>query len=266
MGVPISRDLTYLYRPHDPGTYMYHCHFEETEHVHMGMVGVVFVRPLLDQSLAPRRFCYNDESTEFDREFVMMLSEVWALAHWCDSHVQLPEWTDYNPEFWLLNGRCYPDTIAPPGGGTDPTTGDLIAPPGRPELQYQPYSSLVTCNEGDRVLLRFVNLGYREQNMRLTGIPMKIIGRDATPLVGRDGTDLTQVTDSVVLGAGESADAIFVAPSVTLAPGQEYQKFFLYNRNVNRLSNGGSAGYGGQMTEVHVYPAGTLPPQSTPNT
>ena len=43
VGVPIARDLTYFYRPHDPGTYIYHCHFEETEHVHMGMIGAVFV-------------------------------------------------------------------------------------------------------------------------------------------------------------------------------------------------------------------------------
>ena len=261
VGVPISRDLTYFYRPHHAGTYMYHCHFEETEHVHMGMTGVVFVRPTMGPN-----FCYNDASTEFDREWSMFLNEVWSLAHWCDSHVQLPEWSDYAPDFWLLNGRVYPDTIAPSGGGTDPATGDLIAPAGRPELQYQPISSLVRCNEGDRVLLRFANLGYEEQAMRLTGMPMKLIGRDATQLKGRDGTDLSQITDTVIVGPGESADAIFVAPSVSLDPGQDYQRFFLYNRNVNRISNGGYPGYGGQMTEVHVYPAGTLPPQTAPNT
>ena len=31
-----------------PGTYMYHCHVEDVEHVHMGMTGLVFVRPLQD--------------------------------------------------------------------------------------------------------------------------------------------------------------------------------------------------------------------------
>ena len=269
VGVPISRDLTYFYRPHDPGTYMYHCHFEETEHVHMGMVGIVFVRPLLDQAHPGRRFCYNDESTEFDREFTFMLNEIWTFAHWCDSHVQLPEWSDYQPDFWMLNGRTYPDTIAPPGGGTDSGpggTGDLIAPPGRPELQYQPISSLVKCNEGDRVLLRFANLGYEEQSMRMTGVPMRLVGRDATLLRGRDGTDMTYMTDTVIIGPGESADAIFVAPDVTPDDGLDYKRFFLYNRNANRISNGGAPGYGGQMTEVHVYPAGTLPPQTEPNT
>ncbi len=266
VGVPISRDLTYFYRPHDPGTYMYHCHFEETEHVHMGMVGVVFVRPLFDQTHPGRRFCYNDESTEYDREFTMMLNEIWTLAHWADSHIQLPEWSDYAPDFWMLNGRVYPDTIAPPGEGTDPVTGDLIPPVGRPELQYQPISSLVNCNVGDRVLLRFANLGFEEQSMRLTGIPMHLVGRDATLLKGRDGTDQSSITDTVIVGPGESADAIFVAPDVTPDAGFGYKKFFLYNRNANRISNGGAPGYGGQMTEVHVYPAGTLAAQTEPNT
>ena len=43
--MPIGRDFTYFYRPHDAGTYMYHCHFEDVEHVQMGMTGMVFVRP-----------------------------------------------------------------------------------------------------------------------------------------------------------------------------------------------------------------------------
>jgi FtsP/CotA-like multicopper oxidase with cupredoxin domain len=255
VGVPISRDLTYFYRPHYPGTYMFHCHFEETEHVHMGMVGTVFVRPQMGPN-----FAYNDPSTQFDREFALCLNEIWTLAHWCDSHVQLPEWSDYNPDFHLINGRVYPDTIAPNGGGTDPVTGDLIPPPGRPELQYQPLSSLITCNSGDRVLLRLVNMGYVEQSIRLTGIKMHVVGRDATLLQGRGGNNLSYLTDTVLIGAGESVDAIFVAPEVT-----EMTRLFLFSRNLAHLSNPGTPGYGGPMTEVHVYPAGTLGPQDGPN-
>jgi FtsP/CotA-like multicopper oxidase with cupredoxin domain len=259
VGVPIARDLTYFYRPHEPGTYMYHCHFEETEHVHMGMVGVVFVRPAANTP--EQKYAYNEPFTAYDREFAMCLNEVWSLAHWCDSHVQLPEWSDYNPDFWLLNGRCYPDTVAPAGGGTDLATGELIPPAGRPDLQFQPISSLVQVNSGDRVLLRFVNLGYVEQTMRLTGIPMRIVGKDATLLRGRSGNDLSYYSDSVMIGAGESVDAMFVAPEVT-----EMTTLLLANRNYARLSNGGASGYGGQMTEVRIFPAGTLDPQLEPNT
>ena len=85
---------------------------------------------------------YNDGdgSTGFDREFAMFLSEVWAESHWADAHIQLPEWSDYRADFSLLNGRVYPDTLAP-NGSIDPfnpvrdANGDLIAPAGHPELQ-----------------------------------------------------------------------------------------------------------------------------------
>ena len=83
------------------------------------------------------------------------------------AHIQLPDWTDYRADFSLLNGRVYPDTLAP-NGSIDPfnpvrdANGDLIAPAGGLNLQYQPLSALVTCQPGERVLLRFANLGFRE--------------------------------------------------------------------------------------------------------
>ena len=127
VSVPAGREFTYVYRPRDPGTYMYHCHVEDVEHVHMGMTGLVFVRPLQDGNTEPRTraasIMYNDGdgSTGFDREFAMFLSEVWAEAHWADAHIQLPEWSDYRADFSLLNGRVYPDTLAP-NGSIDPFT------------------------------------------------------------------------------------------------------------------------------------------------
>ncbi len=40
-------------------------------------------------------------------------------SHWADAHIQLPEWSDYRADFSLLNGRVYPDTLAP-NGSIDP--------------------------------------------------------------------------------------------------------------------------------------------------
>lgn len=277
VGVPIIRDLTYYYKPRDPGTYMYHCHFEETEHVHMGMIGPCYVKPKQNKGNAvdgdgvpipEGKYAYNDGvqrqdllSTAYDREYILCLSEIWAEAHWCDSHIQLPEWSDYNADFFLINGRVYPDTLAPNGPGADMTTGELIPPPGRPDLKYQPISSLVQAVSGDRVLLRFINLGYTMQSMTLPGIKMRVIGKDAALLRGRDGTDLTYLTNTVSIGPGESLDAIFIAPEVA-----EKTTFLLYNRNYGRLNNGGGSGYGGQMTEVHVYPpSGSIAAQTAPN-
>ena len=292
ISVGIGKDFPYYYHPTDPGTYMYHCHNEDVEHVQMGMSGVVFVRPAQNKTgnaggapiarynggsaTAPLGYVFNDgvalsdpRSTAYDRECVMFLSEFWAQSHYDDAHIQVSDWSDYHADFYMMNGRSYPDTIAPNGGGTDLTTGNLIAPAGRPDLESQPLSSLVQCNAGDRVLLRVVNLGYTQAAMKLTGIPMHVIGKDATPLRGlgtggaRNGADTSFRTDTIYLGAGESFDAFFTAPPKT---GAGYDTYLFFNNSFGALNKPGGAGLGGQMTEVRVYAAGTLPAQTAPNT
>jgi FtsP/CotA-like multicopper oxidase with cupredoxin domain len=291
VAIPAGQSFTYVYKSHDPGTYMYHCHVEDVEHVQMGMTGLVFVRPAqdLDADLlnigtgrpAPnaqpfRGFAYNDAdgSTGFDREYAMFLSEVWAEAHWADAHIQLPEWSDYRADFSMLNGRVYPDTIlahSPIDAIPDPAPpyipfsrdgeGNLAIPAGRPDLQFQPLSSLITCQAGERVLLRFANLGFKEASMTLTGIKLNVVGRDATLLRGRNGRDGSYQTNTLAFGAGESFDAIFTAPPHSGGSGPD--KYVLYNRTYTRADN--LSGGGGQRTEVHVYPTGTLQPQQFPN-
>jgi hypothetical protein len=272
VSVPTGKLLTYVYRPKDPGTYMYHCHVEDVEHVQMGMAGPLFVRPASDP-----KWAYNDPATAFDREFAFMLTEVWAESHWCDAHIQLPEWSDYHVDFGLINGRTYPDTLAP-NGSIDPfnpvhdADGYLIAPPGYPHLQYQPLSSLVRCNAGEKVLLRFANLGYMDPAMTLAGIKMKVVGRDGTPLKGRDGTDTSYWTSTIAAHVGASYEAIFTAPPFQ-GPGipdpeigANYNAYPLYNRDYHMANNLEPNGFGGQRTEVRVYQAGVLPVQTVPNT
>jgi FtsP/CotA-like multicopper oxidase with cupredoxin domain len=277
MGVPIGRSLDLFYQPKDPGTYMYHCHFEETEHVHMGMTGSVFVRPAQDgtdyeypvgSGKHYTKFVYNDGngSTGYDREFVICLTDVWAEAHWDDAHIQLPDWTSFRADYNLMNGRVYPDTLAGNGNSeTNPwitdANGDLIPPPGRPELQYQPISSLIECQSGERVLLRIINLTFFQHSMTLPGLPMRVVGRDATHMRGLDGTDFSYETNTMYLGTGSTADVLFTAPTVPAM-----RKYVLYNRNFDRLVNPGLSGLGGQMTEIRIHPTGALAPQVAPNT
>lgn len=295
MSISVSpgRDFPYYYHPTDPGTYMYHCHNEDVEHVQMGMDGIVFVRPAQNKTgngagapvaryggaaSGPLGYVYNDgvalgdpRSTAYDREVTIFLNEFWAQSHYDDAHIQVSDWSDFHADFYLMNGRSYPDTLAPNGGGTNLSTGALIAPAGRPDLESQPISSLIQCNAGDKVLLRFVNLGYTQPAMKLTGIPMHVIGKDATPLRGigagglRNGADTGYTTDTIYIGAGESFDAIFTAPPKT---GAGYDTYLLFNNAFGALNKpgAGGTGLGGQMTEVRVYAAGTLPPQTAPNT
>jgi len=281
LSVPVGRDLSYFYRPHDAGTYMYHCHFEDVEHVQMGMTGMVFVRPKQNQTndgvvvvrpelaagqpnpwggtiaatIPPGKYAYNDfdGSTRYDREFAFMITELWSAAHWRDAHIQVSNWTDYDPSFWLLNGRGYPDTTAPNGVSN---AGNLTS--ADPRLQSQPISSLVTCNTGDRVLLRMSNLGYQNHTMSVDNIDLQIVAKDASLLKGRDGVTNYITTNTVDLGPGESRDIIFVAPNI---PGE----YLLYDRKYSYLQNGGGPGYGGMMTKIIVAAAGTYPAQTVAN-
>ncbi len=252
IAVPIGRDFPYFFvRPRQNKT---------------GGPGIPVARLGGNTASPVLGYAYNDgvppgdpNSTAYDREWGMFLSELWTLERFHDAHIQESDWSEYQPDVWMLNGRTYPQTLAPSGGPTD-SNGDLIAPPGFPALQYQPISSLITANPGERVLLRFVNLGFQQHAMTLNGIPMRVVGKDATLLRGRDGTFTSYLTDTVYIGPGESVDAIFVAPPVATQT-----TYLLYNRNYAYLHNPGQAGLGGQMTEVRISPSG-VPPQLAPNT
>lgn len=240
IAVPVGRDFVYYYKPLDPGTYMYHCHFEPVEHIQMGMVGPLIVRPALEKTLKKRKFVFNDTATEFDREFLVFVSEIDPVAHHDIESVQEPDWTDYKAGYWVLNGRAYPDTMAPASA-----------------LPYQPFNSRIQANAGEKVLLRFMNLGFEQHPLQLLGIPMKVVGMDAQPLRGLNGEDLSVWKSTIYIGAGKTFDVIFQAPNT---PGE----YPFYNRNYCKQQDG-SVGVGGMLTSVVVHSPRTLPRQRAVN-
>jgi FtsP/CotA-like multicopper oxidase with cupredoxin domain len=277
IAVPIGKQVTYFYRPHREGTYMYHCHFEDVEHVHMGMTGIVFVTPTQDGSSIGgfTKFAYNDGdgSTGYHRHFAILLNEVWSKFHDHDRDIQETIMTDYDPEWFTLNGRCYPQTILPNDDtySNPPQTGlssglTTHNPNFDTQDKSQPLSSLVQANPGDRVLLRLANLGYQQHAMQLPGIRMHVIGQDASLL--RDGSvDTSYWTNTLYIGPGEARDVLFDAPAFNAArpSGSDgrgsYNVYYFKNRDWRRLSNNGAPGPGGMMTEVRVYQS-ALPAQT----
>jgi hypothetical protein len=107
-----------------------------------------------------------------------------------------------------------------------------------------------------RYCCAFANLGFREAAMTFAGLPVKVVGRDATPMIGRDGTDTSYYTDTLLMGAGESYDVIFTAPPKA---GSGYDTYILYNR---RYTQDDDQATQGQRTEIRVYASGTVPPQN----
>jgi FtsP/CotA-like multicopper oxidase with cupredoxin domain len=252
ISVPVARDFPYFYRPRDEGTYMYHCHFEDVEHVQMGMDGVVYI-----QANSGNAYDNDGGATAFDREFAFMLNEVDPTPHDNLQNVQEFNWTEYKADYWVMNGRSYPDTVIRdqdlPGSDFDLGGG----------LYSQPVSSLVQVAAGETALLRFASLGYEQHSMQLLGIPMTVVGQDASYLGAN-----SYVTNSVYIGPGEARDVLFTAPAYSGSPdgtdaAGPYDRYWLRDRNAQRLVNGSQSGLGGMLTEVRVYPS--LPAQDGPN-
>ena len=74
--VQMGSTFTYYYKVNDPGTFMWHCHVEATEHMEMGMLGMLNVLPRQNGSSRTNdgktftRIAYNDGdgSTGYDRD------------------------------------------------------------------------------------------------------------------------------------------------------------------------------------------------------
>jgi FtsP/CotA-like multicopper oxidase with cupredoxin domain len=271
VAVPINRQLTYFYRPHREGTYMWHCHFEDVEHVQMGMTGIVFVRPVQDGSSLGgfTKFAYNDGdgTTGYNRHFAILLNEFWSVFHDGDRDIQESIPTDYDPQWFSLNGRCYPDTLAPNDDAFTSSGLTTFNPNKNTNDKSTPNSALVQVNPGDRVLLRLANLGYEQHAMELPGLQMHVVGQDASLL--RDGaTDTSYWTNTLYIGPGEARDVLFDAPAFdpARATGSDsvgtHNVYYFKNRDWRKLSNNGAAGLGGMMTEVRVYQGSPLPAQS----
>lgn len=266
VSINMGSTLTYYYKLNDPGTYMYHCHVEATEHMQMGMLGNLYIKPLQNgeshtyDGKTYTQFAYNDGdgSTGYDVEYPIQLGSFDGAFHDASESVQPLPFALMRDNYPMINGRGYPDSADPRTDGNphpiyDPS-GTLSAfdtPPqsGADSIQIptaQPVSSLIKASVGDRILLRISNLAItRYYTLQTNGIKMNVVGRDAKLLRAPNGDDLYYKTNSVTLGGGESVDVILDTTGVT--PGT----YVLYTSNLNYLSNDTDQ-FGGMMTEIVI--------------
>ena len=101
-------------------------------------------------------------------------------------------------------------------------------------------------NSGDRVLLRLANLGYLQHAMQLPGIPMHVVGQDAS-LLRNGSVDTSYRTDTLYIGAGEARDVLFDAPAYNASSPSgsdgrgNYNVYYFKNRDWRKLSNHGAS-------------------------
>jgi FtsP/CotA-like multicopper oxidase with cupredoxin domain len=270
-GIAINQgaSLTYFYDLVEPGTFMYHCHVEATEHMQMGMLGSLYV--LAAQSFGgdslhgipagnlglndgvcgtaddvagvPCGYVYNDGdgSTGYDVEYALQLGSFDPDFHDMSETVQPLPFALMWDRYPMINGRGYPDTVNP---------GPLAAPAENGGIQSQVESSLIVATAGQKVLLRLSNLNITDVHTLMSpSIPMQVVGIDAKQLRSTSGENLYYTTNSVTLGGGMSADVILDTAGV---PAGEY---YVYAANLQYLANfDENAPTGGMMTKIVVNP------------
>ena len=246
LSVNMMSSFAYYYRVPAPGTYMYHCHVEATEHMQMGMLGSLWVTPI--QNTLPDgadldgfthhtgfKYVYNDGdgSTIYDVEMPLLITGFDPIFHDASAAIQPLPFAYLDDKYSLFNGRGYPDTI---------NQQDL---PNTYDGNYsQKEDSLIEAIRGDRILLRLASLSTdKYYTVTVLGIPMTVVGKDAKLLRGSSGDNLFIHTNSITLGGGETTDVILDTADV---PAGTYA---VYTTNLNYLSND-QEDFGGMMTEI----------------
>jgi hypothetical protein len=291
VAINIGGSFTYYYLAPDAGTYFWHCHITPPEHLQMGMVGQLYVRPrqnrvpsamTLYQGLAAqqkdlrtacnsttdvlcsnplpavgdngtkgtfdttgRKYAYNDGdgSTGYDVEYPLQLHGFDPNFHFVGMTFNPEGFADMKDKYFLMNGRSYPDTVAPPGPLSTQSADGV-------NHFSQPLGSVINIPAGGKALLRISELNVSEYHtLASLGIPMHVIGWNAKLLRDQSGNNMAYDTNSITMGGGESADVILDASDTTKYPKDSV--FYLFTSNLDHLSND-AENFGGQMTEVRI--------------
>ncbi len=183
---------SYTFTANRPGTYLYESGTDPHKQVEMGLYGALIVRPAMGAN-----FAYNNASTEFEpgREFLLLIHDLDPALHQAVERNQTFDVTHRKDHYWTVNGRSFPDSIAPNHA---------------PWLPHQPYGALVEVkadvdpnNLGRPALIRYINAGLENHPFHPHGNHMRVIGRDGRLL------SLPYENFSTTIGAGQTYDLLF---------------------------------------------------------
>jgi FtsP/CotA-like multicopper oxidase with cupredoxin domain len=284
IAINIGGSFTYYYLAPDAGTYFWHCHITPPEHLQMGMVGQLYVRPRQNRVLLGTDLYSALQTQQADlRTACNVTADIlcatplpltktgftqgtggYTQYAYNDGDgstrydVELPiQIHGFDPNFHFVGMTFNPEGFADMkdkhfllNGRSYP---DTVNPPGQVTAASdgisrpsQPMSSTLTVKAGQRILLRISDLDVSEfQTLASLGIPMQVIALNARLLRDQAGNNLYYNTNSITLGGGESLDVILDTTGV--APGT----YFLFTPQLDHLSND-AENFGGLMTEIVV--------------
>jgi FtsP/CotA-like multicopper oxidase with cupredoxin domain len=285
VAINIGGSFTYYYLAPDAGTYFWHCHITPPEHLQMGMVGQIYVRPRQDRvpagtslhaSLVTQQgnlrtacnsatdiLCTNPVPST-DNGATRAATGNYAYNDGDGStyyDVEYPiQIHGFDPNFHFVGMTFNPEGFTDMkdkyfllNGRSYPDT----VTPGPMQTQStdganhfsQPLPSIINIKAGQKALLRISDLDVTEyQTLASLGIPMKVVGYNAKLLRDQAGNNMYYTTNSITLGGGESLDVILDASDPQYVAGQV---FYLYTPNLDHLAND-AENFGGLMTEVHI--------------
>lgn len=194
---PTGQSVTYSFVASKPGTYIYESGTNTKKQVAMGLAGALVVRPAMGPA-----FAYNRADSQFtsEEEFIAFLSEIDPYLHQAVEAGVPYNMNNYEPRYWLLNGRGFPDTIA-----------DNYAS----WLPHQPYGALALIHPYDPgihpypAIERFVNVGTEDFPFHPHGNNGLVVGRDGNPMEGSGGQDLSMEKFAINIGPGQTWDVLF---------------------------------------------------------
>jgi FtsP/CotA-like multicopper oxidase with cupredoxin domain len=195
--------VTYAFTAARPGTFLYNSASRPDLQIEMGLFGALIVRPSGFAGLATPQ-AYGSPESRYDQEYLFLLSEMDSRIHdlveqrgvaALDRSSLL---ANYFSNYWFINGRNAPDTMA---------EADAL------RLPTQPYNSLPVTHPGDRVLMRVVGGGQQMHPFHHHGNHARVIAVDGFPLEsGRPGApplDLSHEVFTIQSLPGQTVDAIF---------------------------------------------------------
>jgi FtsP/CotA-like multicopper oxidase with cupredoxin domain len=176
IGAAPSGIMTYSFTALRPGTFLYEAGLlPNAQHqVAMGMYGALVVRPAASAAQA-----YSAPSTAFDKEAVLVLSEVDTVLNNSAAPASF-DMRNYNPKYLLINGKTFPGTA----------NFDVVP--------------------NNRVLLRYLNAGLQAHAMSTLGVSQTIIAQDGSPYT------YSHKVVAETIATGQTLDTLVTIPSTTV--------------------------------------------------
>lgn len=239
---------TYYFKPVRSGTYSYQCAAGALNHVQMGMYGAVIIYPSLESlvksgvhksksdkwyferqllnqipsNASNQNFAYENPYTHFDKEYIMLLSDIDLKCHDNMLTNNFYNSIDYKANYWLINGRSFPHTLYP-----HPQTINDKNDPNSNQINYESY---IHIKSGEKLLLRIINMSCQIAPWYIHGWNFVVAGKDA---------ELNQFLKlSAILGLGKHGNLVEEMGCIaSISPGGTYDLIISSDNKENSYKN-----------------------------